>query len=541
MLHFDTSTVLVASFCFLVHLAYRYRRRSLLPLPPGPTRWPIIGNTLMIPLTNVHKFYKDLGKKLGLKIMYLEALGQSILVINDVTIAQDLLEKRSTTYSSRPDIPMLADVVGHRTFFAFMPYGNEWRAHRRLFTQHFSIKTLPRIEEKSLEFVRKGLLTNFLEYPEDFYHHIRNWIGGLSTSMTYGLPVQRQHDPLIHFAERALGGSAAAASPGRFLVNVVPWLKYVPDWMPGAGFKRLGKSIMKELVQLREEPYQAVLQMIDNGTAPVSFVSETLEILRDQPNFDPQDRYVKQAAEQVFGAASDTTRAAVSTLILVLLVHPEIQRNAQQEVDSVVGHDRLPDFSDIPHLKYLSAVIKESLRWNPVLPTALPHLASEDDEYMGYFIPRVPSSCQTLSTCPSVSTSVELNKENLCFVISAMLHDEETFPDPEKFDPERFIKNGILRDDIIDPETVATFGFGRRICPGSHIALANLRIAAASILHLFDLLPPLDEDGKPIEPKAIFSSDSVGSEPQNLIVESFLEKGKDVHGLLKEYMGTEPM
>ncbi|KAF5348483.1 hypothetical protein D9756_009666 [Leucocoprinus leucothites] len=521
MLHLDTSTVLVASFCFLVHLAYRYRRRSLLPLPPGPTRWPIIGNTLMIPLTNVHKFYKDLGKKLGLKFMYLEALGQSILVINDITIAQDLLEKRSTTYSSRPDIPMLADVVGHKTFFAFMPYGNEWRAHRRLFTQHFSEKNLPRIEEKSLEFVRKGLLANFLEYPEDLYHHIRKCLDwGLSTSMTYGLPVQRRNDPLNHFAERALGGSAAAASPGRFLVNVIPWLKYVPDWMPGAGFKQLGKSIMKELVQLREEPYQAALQMIDNGNAPVSFVSETLDKLRDQPDFDPQDRCVKQTAEQVFGAASDTTRAAVSTFLLVVLIHPDVQRKAQQEIDSVVGPDRLPEFSDIPHLKYLAAVIKESLRWNPVLPTSVPHLVSEDDEYMGYFIPK--------------GTVVMSNTY-------AMLHDKENFPDPDKFDPERFIKNGILCDDIIDPETIATFGFGRRICPGSHIALANLYMAAASILHLFDLLPPLDADGRPVEPKAVFSSDSIVSEPAKFDCRIVPRKGRDVHGLLKEYIGTEPM
>jgi len=57
-----------------------------------------------------------------------------------------------------------------------MPYGNEWRAHRRLFTQHFSEKNLPRIQEKSLQFVRKGLLCNFVEHPQDFYHHVRKYV-----------------------------------------------------------------------------------------------------------------------------------------------------------------------------------------------------------------------------------------------------------------------------------------------------------------------------------------------------------------------------
>ena len=60
----------------------------------------------------------------------------------------------------------------------------------------------------------------------------------------------------------------------------------------------------------------------------------------------------------------------MSTFILAILIHPNVQRKAQQEIDSVVGSDRLPDFSDIPHLTYLTAAIKESLR--SVLSYCLP-------------------------------------------------------------------------------------------------------------------------------------------------------------------------
>ncbi len=51
------------------------------------------------------------------------------------------------------------------------------------------------------------------------------------------------------------------------------------------------------------------------------------------------------------------------TFVLAMLTHPDVQRKAQQEVDSVIGSDRLPDFSDQPNLPYLAAVLKEVLRF----------------------------------------------------------------------------------------------------------------------------------------------------------------------------------
>ncbi len=79
---------------------------------------------------------------------------------------------------------------------------------------------------------------------------------------------------------------------------------------------------------------------------------------------------------------------AVKTLIAVLLLHPEIQAKAQAEIDAVIGTDRLPDFEDKPSLPYLNAVLKETLRWEPVVPTGLPHMSTEDDTYQGYYIPK---------------------------------------------------------------------------------------------------------------------------------------------------------
>jgi cytochrome P450 len=77
----------------------------------------------------------------------------------------------------------------------------------------------------------------------------------------------------------------------------------------------------------------------------------------------------------------------MKTLVLCMLLNPSVQQGAQAEIDRVVGHDRLPTLADRPNLPYLNACLKESSRWAPVSPEALPHRARVDAEYEGYFIP----------------------------------------------------------------------------------------------------------------------------------------------------------
>ncbi|KAF9451146.1 cytochrome P450 [Macrolepiota fuliginosa MF-IS2] len=504
--------------CGLLHIIYRNRRKPHLPLPPSLPRWPLVGNAFQIPRTYAHIFYQELGRKLGTKIMYLETFGKSIVVVNDAWIAKELLEKRSALYSSRPHITMLHDVIGATDHFAFMPYGDEWRNHRRLFQQHFSPKTLSRDEERILDFVRKGLLPNIYQDPRHVHDHVRSCVGGLSLSLTYGLPVLRNCDPLVRQSEETFTAAVAAAAPGKFLVSIVPMLKYIPEWVPGTTFKTIGRQIDEQLTLLKEGPYLNTLKNMDDGTAPVSFVSTSLERYQGTPDFENQALYIKQTALQIFGAASESSVAAAMTFILAMLIHPDIQRKAQQEVDSVVGMDRLPDFSDRPRLPYLSAIVKEVLRWNPIGPMGLPHMTTEEDVYEGYYIPK---GCMVMSNT------------------YAILHDEETFPNPKEFNPNRFIKDGILLDDILDPAVIATFGFGRRICPGAHTALSTLYLISASTLSLFDISPALDTEGKPIKVVPEFTAASVASKPLPFDCKLTPRQGKDVKDLLQEYLGTE--
>ncbi len=77
----------------------------------------------------------------------------------------------------------------------------------------------------------------------------------------------------------------------------------------------------------------------------------------------------------------------MGAFFFAMALYPEVQKKAQLELDSVVGSERLPEFSDRPSLSYLNALVKELLRWHPALSVGVPHRAIADDEYNGCLIP----------------------------------------------------------------------------------------------------------------------------------------------------------
>ena len=79
--------------------------------------------------------------------------------------------------------------------------------------------------------------------------------------------------------------------------------------------------------------------------------------------------------------------STVQTMFVAMSLYPTVQKRAQAELDAVVGPDRLPDFEDRDMLVYVNALIREALRWQNVLPFAVPHTTVKDDEFRGYFVP----------------------------------------------------------------------------------------------------------------------------------------------------------
>jgi len=168
--------------------------------------------------------------------------------------------------------------------------------------------------------------------------------------------------------------------------------------------------------------------------------------------------------------------------VLAMVLFPEAQKRAQKEIDTVVGSDRLPSFSDRLSLPFVEAVLRETFRWYPTSPLALPHATTNEDVYEGSYIPK--------------GATVFVN-------VWGIGHDEQTYPEPFKFNPERFIKeDGTLTEE----DFPFGFGFGRRVCPGRHVADASMWIAIASMLATLDFLKAKDDDGNEIDFSPEFTS-----------------------------------
>ncbi|ESK92323.1 cytochrome P450 [Moniliophthora roreri MCA 2997] len=154
--------------------------------------------------------------------------------------------------------------------------------------------------------------------------------------------------------------------------------------------------------------------------------------------------------------------------------YPDKLRHAQAEIDRVLGGKRMPTIADMPNLPYVNALIKETMRWCPVVPMSLPRRLAEDDEYMGYHIPK--------------GTIVMPNVWCIAFAPNRR-HD------PHKFIPERFLDSDCT-EETVDPFTYS-FGFGRRACPGKALGQNSVFIFITSILASFNISFPEDCDDNP--------------------------------------------
>ncbi|PYI26719.1 cytochrome P450 [Aspergillus indologenus CBS 114.80] len=423
----------------------------------------------------VRKWFAEYGD-----IFYTRIGGTDYVWLSSPRAVKDLMDNKFSIYSSRPRLPLAQDVASAGRRQLFMEYGPQWRGIRKfshsLLNAQAAINYQPVQDFESLQ-----LMFDLLETPADFYEHNRRYSASVIMRVTYGYRLPTWKHPLVHKIYSVLDNLTEMTAPGAHAVDSFPNLQYIPQWLLG-NWKTFARRVFDHDSQVYLGLWAELKRQVDQGTAADCFCKSFY--LKDPAKAGIDNLAAAYTCGGLVEAGSETTATTLNNWLLAMALNPAVVQRAQQEIDRVVGPDRLPSWEDEASLPYVRAIIKETLRWRPVNKFGMMHATSDDDWYDGYFIPK--------------GSVVILNWW-------AIHRNPELHANPDEFQPERYLAHPLSAAEYInvaDPyqRDHFTYGAGRRICPGVHVAERSLYINIARTLWGFKIGKKTEADGQIIEP-----------------------------------------
>ncbi|TFY81372.1 hypothetical protein EWM64_g2644 [Hericium alpestre] len=350
---------------FVLFLVKRlFDRKASAPMPPGPKGLPIIGNLFDLPRKDEYTVFGEWHKKYG-PISSATVFGRSLIVLNTPKVATEMLAKKANIYSDRPYFTMAGDLVGWKDVIVLLPYKARFKAYRKMMHQVLGSRANILKFREHIESETQKAMRRLLDEPENFVGVVRKAIGYIVLLVTYGYKCTSEHDPIVRVADEATTQLGILLAAGGFLVDRLPFLRHVPDWVPGARFKALAREWRRCLYSLTNWTYDYTLAQMSAGTSSPNFVANLLE---SGPRSDEEKRNIRWAASSLYSGGADTPVSTLSVFFLAMAKYPEAVKKAQAEIDAVIGNDRLPTFEDRDKLPYVNALAKEVIRWGPTAP-----------------------------------------------------------------------------------------------------------------------------------------------------------------------------
>ncbi|PHT80844.1 Cytochrome [Capsicum annuum] len=436
-------------------------------LHPGPKGLPIIGNLHMIG-KNVHQDLHKIAKRYG-PIMSMRFGVVPIIVASSPHAAEQFLKNHDLVFASRPDNKAAQFIAYNQRNITFGKYGPYWRNIRKLCT----LELLSTLKINSFQAMRKQEVTNFVTFINqaasngvevDVSAKLASLNANMACLMVFGKKYVDDEFDERGFKDVIQETLILAATPN--IGEFIPFL----DVFDLQGLTRR----MKKLAKIFDDFFERV---IDEHVHDSKEEKQTKDIVDTMMNimqsgkaeFEFDRRNVKAIMLDLLIASMDTSSTAIDWIFSELIRHPKVMKKLQNELNEVVGMNRMVEESDLEKLVYLDMVIKEGFRIHPIAPLLVPHESIEDCTIDGFDIPK--------------GTRILVNTW-------AIGRDPEIWPEPEKFMPERFVGSNIDlrgRDFQLLP-----FGSGRRSCLGLQLGLTIVRLVLAQLVHCFDWELPND-------------------------------------------------
>ncbi|TXG69157.1 hypothetical protein EZV62_004092 [Acer yangbiense] len=449
-------------------------KKNCVPEPSGA--WPLLGH---LPLLGgkipVCKILGAMADKYG-PIFSLKLGKYPTLMVSSWEIAKDCLAINDKILATRPSIAFGKYVGYDNAIFAFAPYGHYWRNIRKIaITELLSthrVEMLKHVRSSAIDtFIRDLNMVCQDQAPKVVI--MSELMEHLTFNMSLKLIAGKQFSGRDYTEEnseacrikRAI--KEAIYLSGVFVVgDAIPWL----DWMDFQGvgsmkrtFKEidsvLGSWLEQHLLRKAKDSERdfmdVLLSKLSNDDDVASMSSHT------------RDTIVKATAFILIFTGAESTLVAMTWAVSLLLNHPKALRAAQEELDKQVGREKWVQESDIKNLKYLQAIVKETLRLNPPAPVTGQREAMEDCQIAGYNIPK--------------GTRLIVN-------IWKLHRDPRLWEDPCKFQPERFLTTHANVDYVNSLHFgYIPFSSGRRSCPGMALGLQVVHLVLARLIQGFDL------------------------------------------------------
>jgi len=454
-------------FILLVDLTHQ-RQRWTSRYPPGPVPWPVLGNLLQVDLGNMPYSLYKLQNRYG-DVFSLQMAWKPMVVINGLKAMKEMLLTCGEDTADRPPVPIFEylGVKPGSQGVVLAPYGPEWREQRR-----FSVSTLRNfgLGKKSLEdWVTKearhlcDAFTAQAGQPINPNTMLNNAVCNVIASLIFARRFEYE-DPYLIRMQKVLEDSLTEIS-GLIpeVLNMFPILLRIPG-LPGKVFQGQ-KSLLAIVENLLTEnrntwdPDQPPRNLTD------AFLAE-IEKVKGNAESSFNDENLRMVVLDLFTAGMVTTSTTLSWALLLMILHPDVQRRVQQEIDAVIGQVRHPEMADQARMPYTNAVIHEVQRFGDIAPLNLPRITSRDIEVQDFLIPKgsilIPN-------------------------MSSVLKDETVWEKPLRFHPEHFLD---AQGHFVKPEAFMPFSAGRRSCLGEPLARMELFLFFTCLLQHFSFSVP---------------------------------------------------